>query len=71
MIKVPGMIALFISRTTKMFATGLFKMAWYIEKHFNFQTQAFIVCLPFLDPLCETGSAANGCLCLTAGYAFN
>ena len=36
----------------------------------GFQTRASVVCLHVLDPLCETGSAANGCLCLTTGYAF-
>ena len=34
MIKVQGMIASFISWMIKMFATGLFKTVWYIEKHF-------------------------------------
>ena len=37
----------------------------------GFQTRAFVFCLPFADPLCETGNSSPGCLCLTTGFAFN
>ena len=30
-----------------------------------------MLCLPFVDPLCETGNSSPGCLCLTTGFAFN
>ena len=31
----------------------------------------FVLCLPFVDPLCETGNSSPGCLCLTTSFAFN
>ena len=44
MLNVQGMIASFFSWMTKMFATKLFKMTWYIEKHFIENIKAAYLC---------------------------
>ena len=49
----------------------IFQKIFILVQINGFQTRAFVLCLPFVDPLCETGNSSPGCLCLTTGFAFN
>ena len=35
----------------------------HFSSNLKLQTRALVVCLPFSDPLCETGNKSPGCLC--------
>ena len=49
----------------------IFQKIFILDQINGFQTRAFVLCLPFVDPLCETGNSSPGCLCLTTSFAFN